>query len=275
MQRILVPTDFSGPAINATEYAARLAGQLGAGLTLLHVQKIYLNEGLRMASGSEPEFVQEARSAEEQLNETAAEITRSFGVDCEVEVISSVKSFESRVADKSRHFDLTIIGSNGADTAFQFYFGSHSFRVARKSRMPALIIPEGCRYEKPGRIAFFSDFRKGEKLLVSQLLSFAMESGAKVLPVHICARNDDTQPGHADAFEAQIRELNSQAFLLPVEKLTADDAVDSAFRHVTAGDAGMLAMSMVPHGFFFESTHVNLVKKITSGTSYPFLAFHA
>ncbi len=273
-RRILCPTDFSQASLNATEYAARLAKRVGADITLLHVQTRYLNEGLDLFTGQPIESMQEAQSADRVLEETCSEITRSFGVACVHEVVTSLGTFEKQIAGQADRYDLTVIGSNGADTAFQFYFGSHSYRIANRTDAAVLVVPPQCTYTDPSVVVFVSDSRPDDGFRMDQLAGFLDTAGASVLPLFV----SDTGSGRSHDDYSWFREAIGRRLenrqLMPAERLASDDAASDVFGFLARSRADIVALHVQHHGMLYEVAHASLARKIASGSTCPVFLFH-
>jgi nucleotide-binding universal stress UspA family protein len=274
LKRILCPTDFSPASINATEYAARLARRTGATVTLLHVQQVYLSEGVELFSGEEAQMVRAVKDAGAQLAATCAEITGTFGVACRHEVMASVTAFERKVAGEAERHDLAVVGTNGADTAFQFYFGSHSYRIAKQAETPVLIVPEECPYADPGVVLFACDHRRGDALAADQLKTFVAAVNARLAAVHVSDQGPERAQADYDAFREAAPGALDGLPLLAEERLVTNEPTSALFDQVRNLRADVLALNLLPHGLLYRLTHPNVVKRIAGEAICPVLIFH-
>lgn len=146
ISKILVPTDGSATAKKATEYAIRLAKQVGASVTLLAVIDKSLLIGRPIPSVATPTHLMEPvedylRQAAEAYLEEAEGICRKSGVKSK-RVIRSGHPVEEIIkeAEKSK-VDLIIMGSHGKSALKAAVLGSVTFGVIHKdTKIPVLVV---------------------------------------------------------------------------------------------------------------------------------------
>src|ERR1035437_6060072 len=189
--RILCPTDFSSAATNGIEYAAKLSQKMNASLVLLNVQRLYYHEGITMFAGGEFESVHEAKISSKMLDDICNDINKMFKVSCSHQVISTMGRYANAIADEANEYNLTVIGTNGVDNTYEFYFGSHSFHVAKNTYSPTLIVPLKCSYKEINNVVFASDYNKGEDLLLQQLKEFTGTFKPKLHVLHISKKDSE------------------------------------------------------------------------------------
>ena len=144
MKRILVPCDFSKPAINAFRFALDLAAQSKGIVHLLHVIELpVLHDTVLMpVLNFEVEFFKEARvKAEERF----AKITGKYNktnqkVVFEVQFGGVHRMIQDYVENRS--IDVVIIGSHGATGLREFFLGSNAEKAVRYSRVPVIVVKD-------------------------------------------------------------------------------------------------------------------------------------
>jgi len=272
--KILCPTDFSSAANNSIEYAAKLAQKTNATLTLLNVQKLYLHEGVSLFSGGELESVQEARTASKSLEEICIDINKSFNVSCNHEIIPSMSSYESVISREAEKYNLTVIGTNGADNTFEFYFGSNSFRVAKNTNSPVLIVPDGCSFKEISNVVFASDYNKGDELVLNQLKEFTKFFSTQINIIHISKADSDLGKQVYRSFCNLIEESFNLENNIHFKRIFSDDPAEAIERFTNETNSDLLAIYFHPHNILYRMFHENLIKKITSRAEFPMLIFH-
>lgn len=142
MKRILVPCDFSKPAINAYRFALDIARQSKGNVHVLHVVELpVVHDPLLVPVLSfEQEFFTEIRkNAEARFND----ITQKYNLDnikvaFEVQFGSVLHMIrEYTVKEK---IDLVVMGSHGASGLRELFIGSNAERMVRNSPVPVLIV---------------------------------------------------------------------------------------------------------------------------------------
>ncbi len=137
-KHVLVPTDFSEPSREATDYAVDLARAADAKLTLLHVivdPIVYIPA----MGGYAPEPRDMEQFAETALGEWIAE-DDAAGLNLERiwkhgDPVSSILEF----AD-AKDCDLVVMGTHGRGVVGHMLVGSVAERVVRKSKCPVLTV---------------------------------------------------------------------------------------------------------------------------------------
>ncbi len=157
MKNILIPVDFSEEAANAAFYAAQLAKQFGAELTLMYVFR------LPIAVSEVPYPVDFVRIEEENrdlLSGLAKQLEIKYGVKAHQVSVSGFADDEILEKVASSGIDLVVIGMKGAGRKLSFLLGSTATAVMKKSPVPVLAIPGDATFKIPGHILLTSDFQK-------------------------------------------------------------------------------------------------------------------
>jgi universal stress protein A len=145
LQSILVPTDFSKPSLKALHYAAALAAQFGAKLTLLTVVE---------PIGATPDFAynplvldNEAvrATAEEQLQRLLKRQAIDVALVQRTLVRQGVPFNEISGAASRLKADLIVIATHGYTGLKHVFLGSTAERVVRHAPCPVLVVRENER----------------------------------------------------------------------------------------------------------------------------------
>jgi nucleotide-binding universal stress UspA family protein len=274
MMKILCPVDFSPAANNAIEYAARLAQKMNASLTLLNVQWLFLKEQVSLTAGDPENSETSVKQTEQALLTVCDEIQKTFRITCNSEIISSVEIFQNIIAEEAGKFNLTVIGTNGADNTYEFFFGSHSFRVAKNTSSPVIIVPEEYAYEEIQNIVFASDYNKGEELLLQQLKQFTASFNPQLHVLHISKKDTELSREIFRVFSGITEEEFKFDNRIQFSRIVDEDAAIAVDKYMSENNANLLAICYQPHGFLYRMFHENLIKSITSYADYPVMILH-
>jgi nucleotide-binding universal stress UspA family protein len=144
MKKILVPCDFSAPAINAYRFALDVAAQSKGMIHLLHVIELpVMHDTVIMpVLNFEQELLKDLRkNAETQFNK----ITDKYNPEG-VKVVSTIQfgSVFHVIQDfiKKESIDLVLMGSQGVTGIREFFIGSNAEKMVRKSPVPVLVTKE-------------------------------------------------------------------------------------------------------------------------------------
>jgi nucleotide-binding universal stress UspA family protein len=144
MKKILVPCDFSKPAINAYRFALNVANQSKGTIHLLHVIELpVLHDTMLMpVLNFEQALFKDLR---ENAESRFAKIADKYNVDG-VKVVFKVQfgAVSRMIRDyiDKESIDLVIMGSQGATGAREFFVGSNAEKVVRQSPVPVLVVKD-------------------------------------------------------------------------------------------------------------------------------------
>jgi nucleotide-binding universal stress UspA family protein len=146
ISKILVPTDGSKQAKKSVEYAAELARQIGATITLVSVvdKSAFIPQAIPSAATSA--YVMEPlenilRRAAEAYIQDAEKICRKFEIQTRAVIRSGHPVVEIiKEAQKSK-VDLIVIGSNGKSALKAAVLGSVTFGIiSKETKTPVLVV---------------------------------------------------------------------------------------------------------------------------------------
>ena len=147
MKKILVPTDFSKPAMIATEVATDIARRANAELTLLHVVEEAVGNSLNVegqvsAESNWEEKIFTMKLIEKAKKQMAKLIDDSkfdgIRVKQELRIGSPYHGMNTIITE--RKFDLIVMGTAGRSDLEQMIIGSNTEKVVRKSHCPVLTV---------------------------------------------------------------------------------------------------------------------------------------
>jgi len=173
MKNILVPTDFSACAADATYVSFQLAQKFGARVHLYHNIDTTKQWGLR--SLQEDQLEQEKQQQLENANTLfqdwklrAAEV--NITIDASVSTGPLVKELEKKIEELG--IDFIVMGSHGASGKNEFFIGSNAQRIIRMLHLPILVIKEPVEEFKIEKVLFASNFAPVDQKAFQYLLDF-------------------------------------------------------------------------------------------------------
>jgi len=144
MKKILVPCDFSKPAINAFRFAVDVAAKSNGTVHLLHVVELpVLHDTVLMPVLS---FEEQLLNEMKERTETEFDkLVKKYSVEgvkvsSDIETGATAKSI-LEYADENK-IDLIVMGSHGASGFREFFIGSNAEKIVRSSTVPVLIIKQ-------------------------------------------------------------------------------------------------------------------------------------
>ena len=147
MKKILVPCDFSAPAINAFQFAVDIASQSKGTVCLLNVIELpVLHDTVIMpVLNFEAELLKELKEKAEKSFEKVIKKYSADRVEVVGEVVFGHPSSEIVEFVKRQNIDLIVMGSHGASGVRELIVGSNAEKVVRNSSVPVLVVKEYSR----------------------------------------------------------------------------------------------------------------------------------
>ncbi len=267
MKNILVPTDFSACASNATQAAIDLASSTKARLhffTKVSPSTHASNAGVS-AQERQHEVTQQIHNAKVLLQEWVDTATKR-GVDCTtyVEAGKLLPLMERYVEQEA--IDFVVMGSHGASGKQEYFLGSNTQRVVRKLRRTVLIIKEDVSNYQLRRVIFASNFDAREMSAFRYFLDFVRPFRPEIHLVQIDTSSWFSQPrilvrSAMNDFQEACGDLVSH------QHFFRDWSVDAGIRSLAQQvDAQMIGIS---------NQYQHPLKRLISGSNVEALVNHA
>ncbi len=270
MKTILVPTDFSEAARNASEYAVAYAKEFGYKLLLCHVYHIPV-----ISVPEEPLLVMDnpkvlKRNQMESLNEEAAFLTKNVDVPIECKVSEGFAVDEILEMEKEVKPELIIMGMDTEGAFSELIIGSIATDVIRKTNTPILLIPEKAKFKRVEKITLAYDYKlKQDVEILEPLKMVVKESNAK-----LCILNVGKMDLEKDA-EKAIASIKLEKYLADIEYSTHfaenDDFSAGVNNFVESSNTDIIAMIPHKHTFLARLFKESHTKKIAFRTNVPLL----
>lgn len=161
MRTIIAPTDFSDISINAVNYAADMAMDIGAELVLLHVteQPVAIPEvpftGITYDEMISDETI---KTLKQKLHERT-ENKISIHIKNTVGAIHGSIQYELEDLCKRKKPFAVVMGTHGNGIMQRFFVGSATFHAAAHLPYPVLVVPANVQYKPVRKIVLASDLK--------------------------------------------------------------------------------------------------------------------
>lgn len=165
MRKILLPTDFSGNALNAINYALELFKDEKCTFYLLNTfsPSIYSYEYQIANNVYMKDTISEIKKkSERKLKEIISEAKIKFNnPNHEFILISAYNTLYNEIKKLSKTYsiDLIVMGTKGTSGVKEVLFGSNTVQIIKKAKCPVLAIPSAYEFVKPTQILFPTDYK--------------------------------------------------------------------------------------------------------------------
>lgn len=273
MKTILLPTDFSENAKNASRYAFSMFNDDE------HYRFLLVNTFAMPYSASEvivsvnDIIEQDSRKGLEneisQLKKPFKNLESTLeGVSTQGETVSEIE----KVA-KNQSADYIVMGTKGSSGLMEVFVGSVTSSVLKNVATPVLVIPEGVEFVAPKNIVFAADYMSLKDVSeLAPLKEIALKFNSTITMLNVLKKDELT-----DADEA-IEGLKLNAYFqgVPLEYafLENDDIEAGIAEYVSNNSVDMLAMIERKVSFFERLFHKSITKQVANHIKLPLLVLH-
>ncbi|MFK7031106.1 universal stress protein [Flavobacterium oreochromis] len=276
MKTILVPTDFSDSANNASLFALELAKKNQAKVLLLHtynlpivdVQSGVLSANMVYSSVDLDEF-----ELFKENNKKLNELAYSKGLE-DVEISHKIVLGELNISInqcvKEENVDFVVMATSGDDDWFSKLMGSNTDSVILTTSVPTLVLPEGCSTNELKTMGFTTRFREKDKIAFIETIKLADKLGWSIKCLHITNSEDQVSEEIINLWK---KEFESDKVSFVINK--SDSVIDGIEYFIDNYEIDLLGMVTYKRDFFTELFTKRLTQKITHRVHIPILVFHA
>ncbi|MEX0289995.1 MAG: universal stress protein [Flavobacteriaceae bacterium] len=276
MKQILLPTDFSENAWNATQFALELYRDDPCTFHFLNTYTPAIVHSRFMAVNTEGRLLEDTlnSASEEGLKALLDRIKQThFNPNHHFNTISSFSLLTEEVREAVREYniDLIITGTLGASGLKEVFIGSNTVRIIKASRLcPVVAVPHNYVFNKPKEIALVTDLRRTFHAgIIKPLKEIATHLGASIRIMHIKEEKqlDKYQRSNLSILEEYLADVPTTVHWMPF--FANKSVVIQTFLEELGID--LLAMINYKHGFLEELTREPVIKKIAFHTNIPLL----
>lgn len=271
--KILVPTNFSENANSALEYAAAMARELSASITLAHIIRPLVTSGnLPLVDKKEIE-----KNVVFELHEMQVYLNNAYGVKSTIKV--GIGNIAEELAKLARllKIDLIIMGTHGVHGLDQILFSNNTIQLIEKSTIPVLALPPGVEFSKPKRIVFATNYHASDIDDIVGIVDFACSFNATISAVHIVNRFTDEDADfdfrRSDYF-SDLLHNKIKYDKIHCEEFQHTDVAEGIRCFVEEEGADILALSRSDENFLEKLFQKSLTKEFLFKIEIPILVFN-
>ncbi|MBG9375860.1 universal stress protein [Panacibacter sp. DH6] len=275
MNTILVPTDFSVAAKNAAMYAINFAKQVKANKIVLYnayQMPIVTDANMAMVDAVDINDLEEA--SKKNLENFKQSLLAHAG-NITLETLSEYGAVTLDINDvcKETAADVVVMGVTGVGKVAESLIGSFAIDVARKSKVPVIIVPPDAGFTEIKEIMLACDFSKVvETTPVGPVKSILEETKAKLFVVNIDHRNKHFT---ADTpFESLMLDTLLNGYNPEYHFLDDEDFVAATNRFALEKEVDMIITIPKKMGWFDALFHKSHTKALAFHSHVPLMVVH-
>lgn len=271
MKTIIVATDFSKEAENATEYAAALVQQIGGSVLLFHlyVPSIHVSN----ARPSPSAFDESSNRVRDRLAGQANQLSESYAIPVSIHmsIMGDMKEeLEHLIAETDA---MLLVMGMAAKSLEQDLLGNTTTLLIHKLNFPILAIPFGAKFKGIDRILFACDNLLGiHQSILRQIHDLAIKVKASVEIFHVNSKiqellkegvDEETITNFGEGLEGvtyYYKDVDSNAVIKEIQQ------------ELTTIDADLLIMLPNRYGFWSSMIHRSKTRIMASGITVPLLS---
>ncbi|MDM9630338.1 universal stress protein [Robiginitalea aurantiaca] len=276
MHHILIPTDFSGTALNAVNYALSFYKGERCAFHFLNTYTPDFVHSRVMAlahGGNQAEDAMQMASEEGLRNLIESLSAQEMYSHHEFHSVSSFNLLSEEVKEQVAHYpiDMIVSGTTGASGIKEVFLGSNTVRILRAaSDRPVLVIPRAARFRDAIKIGLVTDFGVPYSSdQIEAILEFQNKLDAQLEVMHIGS------PASLTGFQ----ELHKHQLFLELERAAPrmrwckhqSSKAQAIEDYLESSSVEMLIMIRNDHHLVDEWLREPVVKRVAFHTNVPML----
>lgn len=271
MKKIIIPTDFSAAATNATNYAVDMAIAIQAEVILFHVLYIPITY-TEVPPAVTPENME--KEMKDKLDELKQKLLHKCGhaIKIETEVrIGTIMSELTQLCKEQNPYAI-VMGSQGASATEYTLFGSHSSNVMRHLKWPVIAVPSGVKFNAIKKIALACDFENvAEKIPVDEVEKMVKDFHSQLFVIN----TDKTKYHNPDKiFESGLLQVMLQDLNPNYQFITHHDIDEGIMDFCEKNNIDLLIVFPKRHTLIDKMIRQSHTKKLVLQSHVPVMAIH-
>lgn len=267
MKKIIVATDFSAEAANATQYAANAAVEQQYELILFNLYNLSVHAlNGRISSEALYELLM---VNENRLNEAAAVTASSYGVKVTPHFATGNFYEEINKCIQLHNVEIVVMGM-ASKYLEQELLGDTTTSAIHRLKTPVLAIPLGVRYQGIKHILFACDTVRGvHKSILEKVRAVASGFGAVVEVFHVKEKIEELiaiQDQHERIDEAMT------GISYYHKSIESKKVIEAIRQEVSNSKTDLLIMVPYKYGFWSSLIHRSKTRIMASGNNVPLLS---
>lgn len=271
MKTILVATDFSPSAVNASKYAVDMAMGIHAGVLLFYACQVPVSYAEVPVVIDVNELVNEG---EERLSKLKDQLLTRTDHTIQIETLVKEGAFFNEldsICEQVRPY-VVIMGSQGTTQAERFLFGSHTVYAMKNLSWPLLTVPWGSRFSDIKKIGLACDFDKvAQSIPTDELKLLVKDFDARLLVLNT-GKREEFNPDivfESGLLQEMIRELKPEYHFI-----THNDTDKGILEFVEKNNIDLLVVLPKRRRLLEQVLHKSHTRKFVMHSHVPVMALH-
>ena len=275
MKTILFPTDFSGNAIHASEYAGMIAKRMNASVILLNVYTIPTISEYQLPSEIENFINQNKREAQFRLEEFTKTFLKNTGLQTDrVSTRVEYGYVSDKIVETARAIkaDIIVMGTKGASDFLDRWLGTNAQKVMKNAHCPVWIVPQKALIHYPQSFLYAADFQEDELLATHKIIELAEPFGAKCKVVHIHDYFEMNVGHHIEETALQLNDVFEEEDI-SVKTLHRANIIEGLETYIRTHKPDVLALAIHEKSFFETIFDTSITNHFVQEAHLPILTF--
>ncbi|MEQ9377630.1 MAG: universal stress protein [Imperialibacter sp.] len=245
MKKILVPCDFSTPAVHAYSFACQMAKEAQGEVFVMHAFELPFS--YESTFGVQPYIfdMELLKSIEDKAEENFNKMRKAVGKAAENQHFEALYgSITGSILDQIRekNIDLVVMGTTGASGLSEVLIGSNTEKVVRFSPVPVLSLREGHEASDIKNIVLANSLELNQRKFVEKVKDLQAFFGAKlhILYINSLARFKPEEEAQL-LLEDFVKHYKLENYTLNIRNAPFEE--EGIIRFVEQTKADMLAMA--------------------------------
>jgi nucleotide-binding universal stress UspA family protein len=271
MKTIVVATDFSKTALNATNYAVDMALSIQADILLLYVHQapvVYIDVPM---TASEYEMMNDAKKSLSQLQKQLINKTNGK-LNIKTEISAGVFFNELKsVCEKIKPYAV-VMGSQGTTAAERVFYGGHTIYAMNHLKWPLITVPPGAGFSQIKKICLACDLDEVvESTPIDEIKRLVNDFQAEL---HVINSGKKEPPRAGTVFESGMLQEMLVSLSPQYHFINNENIDEGIINFVEKNKIDLLIALPKSKGLLKKIVHKSVSKQLILHSHVPIIAMH-
>lgn len=268
MKRVILLTDFSETARNASLYALKMYDKERVHFQLLNIFDVEFSGSPYIMQVKEEMAEESMRGLRKELSLLHAQYPNS-----RIELASRFGAMTEVIRKEIEDYDpeLIVLGCKGESALEHFLLGSNALEIIKHVHFPMIVVPSEAKFSPPQKIVFATDLKDVDiSKMATPLNNLVKAYNSELLFLNVLEEE------YVNRVEAEEK----IASYFPGIKLSFHfidhngDVCKSILKFMDENDARLLTLVRHHHNFFQRMFNPHIIKKMIRHPHHPMLILH-